>query len=127
MGVFGLTMAVPFVILSMVPRRLAAMPQAGEWMNMLKVFLGFVELAAALKFLSNADLVWGWGFLSRELFLVLWMAHLPGRGALPVRLDPPRGREPGRDRPAAPDGGHGDPALRALLRLRLWPTTSTGS
>ena len=73
MGVFGLTMAVPFVILSMVPRRLAAMPKAGEWMHVLKVFMGFVELAAALKFLSNADLVWGWGFLSRELFLVLWM------------------------------------------------------
>jgi thiol:disulfide interchange protein DsbD len=73
MGVFGLTMAVPFVLLSMVPRRLAAMPRAGEWMHVLKVFLGFVELAAALKFLSNADLVWGWGFLSRELFLLLWM------------------------------------------------------
>jgi thiol:disulfide interchange protein DsbD len=73
MGVFGLTMAVPFVLLSMVPRRLAAMPKAGEWMHVLKVFMGFVELAAALKFLSNADLVWGWGWLSRELFLVLWM------------------------------------------------------
>jgi thiol:disulfide interchange protein DsbD len=73
MGVFGLTMAVPFVLLSMVPRRLAAMPKAGEWMHVLKVFMGFIELAAALKFLSNADLVWGWGWLSRELFLVLWM------------------------------------------------------
>jgi thiol:disulfide interchange protein DsbD len=74
MGVFGLTMAVPFVLLSMVPRRLAAMPRAGEWMHVLKVFMGFVELAAALKFLSNADLVWQWGFLTRELFLVLWAA-----------------------------------------------------
>jgi len=73
MGVFGLTMAVPFVLLSMVPRKIAAMPKAGEWMHVLKVFMGFVELAAALKFLSNADLVWQWGLLSRELFLVLWM------------------------------------------------------
>ena len=72
MAVFGLTMAVPFVILSLVPTRLKAMPKSGEWMNTLKVFMGFVELAAALKFLSNTDLVWGWELLSRELFLLLW-------------------------------------------------------
>lgn len=72
MAVFGLTMAVPFVILSLVPTRLKAMPRSGEWMNTLKVFMGFVELAAALKFLSNTDLVWGWEILSRELFLLLW-------------------------------------------------------
>lgn len=48
------------------------MPRAGEWMHVLKVFLGFVEVAAALKFFSNADLVLGWGILSRELFLILW-------------------------------------------------------
>jgi len=72
MAVFGLTMAVPFVFLSLVPTRLKAMPRSGEWMNTLKVFMGFVELAAALKFLSNTDLVWGWELLSRELFLLLW-------------------------------------------------------
>ena len=72
MGVFGLTMAVPFVALSLVPRKLATMPKAGEWMHVLKVFMGFVELAAALKFISNADIQWGWGLLSRELFLILW-------------------------------------------------------
>ena len=72
MGVFGLTMATPFVLLSLVPGRLQKMPQAGEWMHVLKVFLGFVELAAALKFISNSDLVWSWQVLSRELFLVLW-------------------------------------------------------
>jgi len=73
MGVFGATMAVPFVILSMVPQRVKALPRSGEWMHVLKVTLGFVEIAAALKFISNVDLVWGWAFLSRELFLVLWM------------------------------------------------------
>jgi thiol:disulfide interchange protein len=73
MGVFGLTMAVPFVLLSMLPKKIQALPRSGEWMHVLKVFLGFVELAAALKFLSNTDLVWGWGVLSRELFLLLWM------------------------------------------------------
>jgi thiol:disulfide interchange protein DsbD len=72
MGVFGLTVAVPFVFLSMVPGKVKAMPKSGEWMHTLKVWLGFVEVAAALKFLSNADLVWGWGWLSRELFLWLW-------------------------------------------------------
>lgn len=72
MGVFGLTMATPFVFLSLFPSRAQKMPNAGAWMNTLKVFLGFVELAAALKFLSVADLAWEWGFLSKEIFLILW-------------------------------------------------------
>ena len=73
MGVFGLTMAVPFMFLSMVPQRVKELPKSGEWMHTLKVTLGFVEIAAAFKFISNVDLVWGWGVLSRELFLFLWM------------------------------------------------------
>ncbi len=73
MGVFGLTMALPFVFLSLMPGRMQRMPRAGEWMHVLKVFLGFIELAACLKFVSNADLVWGWGILSREVFLALCM------------------------------------------------------
>jgi thiol:disulfide interchange protein DsbD len=72
MAVFGLTMALPFVALSLVPGRLKALPRSGEWMNTLKHFLGFVEVAAALKFLSNADIVWGTRILSRELFLLSW-------------------------------------------------------
>ncbi len=72
MGIFGLTMAIPFTILSLVPGKIQSLPSSGEWMDTLKVSLGFVELAAALKFFSNTDLVWGWGFLSRELFLLLW-------------------------------------------------------
>jgi len=72
MGVFGLTMAVPFVLLSLVPGRIQAMPRSGEWMNTLKFFLGFVEIAAAFKFLSNVDLALGWNVLSREAFLVVW-------------------------------------------------------
>jgi thiol:disulfide interchange protein DsbD len=74
MAVFGMTMAIPFVWLSMVPGKIKSIPKSGEWMHTLKVFLGFVEVAAALKFLSNVDLVWGWGILSRELFLFLWFA-----------------------------------------------------
>ena len=72
MGVFGLTMAIPFVFLSLAPGRIQAMPQSGQWMDTIKVTLGFVELAAALKFISNADIIWNWQVLSRETFLVLW-------------------------------------------------------
>ena len=73
MGVFGFTMAVPFVALSLVPGKLQRMQgSAGEWMDVLKVFLGFVELAASLKFFSNSDVIWKWGILSREIFLMAW-------------------------------------------------------
>lgn len=74
MAVFGLTMAVPFVGLSMIPGKAKAIPRSGEWMHTLKVTLGFVEIAAALKFISNVDIVWEWHWLSRELFLALWVA-----------------------------------------------------
>ncbi|MCA8968659.1 MAG: hypothetical protein KDC95_02705 [Planctomycetes bacterium] len=72
MGIFGLTMAVPFVGLALVPGAIASMPSSGQWMNTLKVFLGFVEVAAALKFLSNVELVLGLEALPREHFLFLW-------------------------------------------------------
>lgn len=72
MGLFGLTMALPFVALSLFPSRLQKMPSAGQWMNVLKVFMGFVEIAAAMKFLSTADLGWSWGLISKELFLLSW-------------------------------------------------------
>ena len=74
MAVFGATIAIPFAGLSMVPGKLKSMPKSGEWMHTLKVTMGFVELAAALKFLSNADLVWNWQFLSIEMFLWMWVA-----------------------------------------------------
>lgn len=74
MATFGLTMAVPFVILSLLPSRARGIPRAGEWMNQLKVFMGFVELAAALKFVSNVDVVLNDGplWLSRTTFLWSW-------------------------------------------------------
>ena len=74
MGVFGLTMAVPFVLLSLFPARVRSLPRAGEWMHSLKVSLGFLELAAALKFFSLADVAFGWYVLPRELFFVIWSA-----------------------------------------------------
>ena len=72
MGAFGLTMATPFVLLALLPGRLSAMPSAGAWMNTLKVFMGFVELAASLKFFSNADISTHSMILPREVFLMLW-------------------------------------------------------
>lgn len=72
MGVFGATMAIPFVILALIPGKLKDIPSAGEWMHVLKVFLGFVEVAAALKFFSNVDLNLQLGLLPDELFLTMW-------------------------------------------------------
>ena len=74
MGVFGLTMAIPFVLLSLVPGKIKQMPKSGEWMKTLKVTLGFVELAAALKFLSNVDLALDLQVFPKEVFLGLWIA-----------------------------------------------------
>ncbi|MEO0480420.1 MAG: cytochrome c biogenesis protein CcdA [Planctomycetota bacterium] len=71
MGGFGLALAVPFVLLSMFPSRAQSMPRAGQWMNSLKYFLAFVEIAAALKFLSNVDLALNYGdarFLPFDVF-----------------------------------------------------------
>jgi thiol:disulfide interchange protein DsbD len=72
MAIFGLTMALPFVALSLMPTKVKSMPRSGEWMETLKVSLGFVELAAALKFVSMVDFALGWQILPRELFLLLW-------------------------------------------------------
>jgi thiol:disulfide interchange protein DsbD len=74
MTVFGATVATPFVLLSLFPARVRSLPRAGEWMHVIKVSLGFVELVAALKFFSNSDLQWNWQVLPRELFLLLWAA-----------------------------------------------------
>ncbi len=74
MGIFGLTMAIPFMWLSLMPGKVKAMPKSGEWMETLKISLGFVELAAAFKFVSMVDIAFGWDALPRELFLMLWAA-----------------------------------------------------
>ena len=73
MMAYSTAFALPFVLLAMFPRALDSLPKSGVWMNSVKVVLGFVELAAAVKFLSNADLVWGLGLLSRTLGIALVM------------------------------------------------------
>tara|TARA_A100001011_G_scaffold341883_1_gene375024 strand:+ start:1527 stop:3476 length:1950 start_codon:yes stop_codon:yes gene_type:complete len=73
---FGTALALPFGILSFFPNVLRKLPKSGGWLQHVKVSLGFVELALALKFLSNADMVQGWGILPRELFIAIWMLIL---------------------------------------------------
>lgn len=74
-GMFGfaLALALPFSLFAMFPTMLKAMPKSGGWMNTVKVVLGFLELALALKFLSVADLAYGWRILDREVFVSLWI------------------------------------------------------
>ena len=71
---FAIALALPFTLFAMFPSWLKSMPKSGGWMNVVKVVLGFIELAFALKFLSVADLAYGWHILDRETFLSLWIA-----------------------------------------------------
>lgn len=69
---FGIAFSLPFFILAMFPAAMAKMPRSGAWIGAVKPALGFIELAAALKFLSNADLVWQLGLLKRPVFVAIW-------------------------------------------------------
>ncbi len=70
---FGMALALPFALFALFPAWMNRLPRSGDWMETVKVVLGFLELGLALKFLSNADLVAHWGLLKREVFLVLWI------------------------------------------------------
>lgn len=71
---FSTAFALPFFLLALFPRYLQSLPKSGGWMNSVKVVMGFLELGAAFKFLSNVDLVWGWNTVSRSLVLAAWIA-----------------------------------------------------
>lgn len=97
-GMFGfaLALAIPFSFFAIFPSWLESMPKSGGWLNSVKVVLGFLELALALKFLSVADLAYGWRILDRETFLVLWIVifallgiYLLGKLKLPNDSDLP--------------------------------------
>ena len=97
-GMFGfaLALAIPFSFFAIFPSFLESMPKSGGWLNSVKVVLGFLELALALKFLSVADLAYGWGILDRETFLVLWIVifamlgfYLLGKLKMPHDSDVP--------------------------------------
>ncbi len=80
MGGFGLALALPFALFALFPGMMKSLPKSGGWLNTVKVVLGFIELALALKFLSNADLVKHWGILKIEPFLGLWILIFLGLG-----------------------------------------------
>jgi len=73
MSVFSATFAAPFVLLALFPSWLARLPKSGGWLNSTKVVMGFLELAAAMKFFSNADLIWNWGVFSTPVVLASWV------------------------------------------------------
>ena len=71
---FSLALALPFTVFALFPSALKSLPKSGGWLNSVKVVLGFLELAFALKFLSNVDLAYHWNWFDREIFLSLWIA-----------------------------------------------------
>ncbi len=74
MLVFSTVFALPFFILALAPQLISQLPRAGGWMNSVKVAMGFLEVAAAMKFISNVDLVWKWGIFTRDIVLSVWIA-----------------------------------------------------
>jgi thiol:disulfide interchange protein len=74
MMAFSAVFAFPFFLLALAPQLLAQLPKSGGWLNSVKVVMGFLEVAAAMKFISNVDLVWGWGIFTREVVLASWVA-----------------------------------------------------
>jgi len=94
---FSTVFALPFFILALLPQYVSSLPRAGGWMNSIKVAMGFLEVAAAMKFLSNVDLVWQWGFFTRPVVLAIWIAigivlaiYLLGKFQLPHDTKPER-------------------------------------
>ncbi len=71
---FSVAFAAPFFVLALLPKMLTALPKSGSWLNSVKVTMGFIEVAAAMKFLSNVDLVWNWRIFSREVVLAIWIS-----------------------------------------------------
>jgi thiol:disulfide interchange protein len=71
---YSTVFALPFFLLALVPQWISRLPKAGGWLNSVKVVMGFLELAAALKFLANVDLVWHWGIVTRTVVLACWVA-----------------------------------------------------
>lgn len=78
MAGFGVSLGLPFALFAMFPNMMNALPKSGGWLNTTKVILGFLELALAFKFLSNADLVQHWGLLKIEPFLIIWIVIFAG-------------------------------------------------
>lgn len=120
MLVYSTAFALPFVLLALAPGFVARLPRAGQWMQTLRVLFGVLELGAAVKFISNADLVVGWGVFTRATVLALW-AVLALFGALYlVRLGIARGRIEGGSRALA------FAKATAVLLVALWLASGMG-
>jgi thiol:disulfide interchange protein DsbD len=94
---FSTVFALPFFVLALVPQLVSQLPRAGGWMNSVKVAMGFLEVAAAMKFISNVDLIWKWGIFTRSFVLAIWIAigiilaiYLLGKFQLPHDSKPER-------------------------------------
>ena len=94
---FSTVFALPFFVLALAPQYVSSLPRAGGWMNSIKVAMGFLEVAAAMKFLSNVDLIWKWGIFTRPVVLAIWIAigtilaiYLLGKFQLPHDSKPER-------------------------------------
>ncbi len=94
---FSTVFALPFFVLALLPQYVSSLPRAGGWMNSVKVAMGFLEVAAAMKFISNVDLVWKWGIFTRDVVLAIWIAlfavlavYLLGKFQLPHDSKPER-------------------------------------
>ncbi len=92
---FSVAFALPFFLLALFPQAMKKMPRSGSWLQTTKIFLGFIELMAAMKFISNIDLVFGWGIVTFEVFTATWVTlltlaglHLLGAFTLPTELNP---------------------------------------
>ncbi len=94
---FSSVFALPFFVLALAPQLVSTLPRAGGWMNSIKVAMGFLEVAAAMKFISNVDLIWKWGIFTRSFVLAIWIAigiilaiYLLGKFQLPHDSKPER-------------------------------------
>jgi thiol:disulfide interchange protein DsbD len=126
---YAIVFAFPFIVLATVPRWIGQLPRSGPWLNRIQVVMGFVELAAVAKFISNADLVWNWNIFTHDGVLAIWVAlalivtfYLLGAFRLPH--DPPlEKRDPDRRSPLPHIGAaRAIPAL-VFLALGMWLAT----
>jgi len=90
---FSTAFALPFFLLALFPQYLARLPKSGSWMVSVKGYMGFIELAAAVKFLSNADLVWSTGIITRPVFLICWTVIMAAAGLYMLGILPVKGHD----------------------------------
>jgi thiol:disulfide interchange protein len=131
MLVYAIVFALPFIVLATVPRWINRLPSSGAWLNRIKVVMGFVELAAVAKFISNADLVWQWNIFTHDVVLAIWVVlalittfYLLGAFRLPHEPPLERPEKAGSSERALPHiaASQAIPAL-GFLALGMWLAT----